>query len=259
MSPNTKMINNFTCTNCPPYQILSLIYDDIMHHVEYQRWAEYIQRIINEHNPGLLNIIDIGCGTGKLAFELHKLGFNVDGCDVSSEMLEIARRRNYRGSYIQCSLPELEGIDEEKYNICLSLYDTINYLPELQIVINSFNRIYNLLLPGSIFIFDAVSEALCKQYFNEIQESEVINDQYAYSRRSYYISKNSRQINEFTIFTPDGIFEERHIQTIFSFKDLEKAICTKTKFRLEFIYDEFTFNTIEKQSNRAHFVLKKEL
>ena len=65
------------------------------------------------------------------------------------------------------------------------------------------------------------------------------------------------QINEFTIFTPDGIFKEQHIQTIFSFNDLERTICTKTKFRLESIYDEFTFDSVEKKSNRAHFILKK--
>ena len=252
MALSANKIDNFTYINRPPYQILSLIYDDVMHHVEDRKWAKYIHRIINKHSPGLLNILDIGCGTGKLAFELHKLGFNVDGCDVSSEMLEIARQRNSTGSFFICSLPALKGIDEQKYNICLSLYDTINYLPDLNTVINAFDNIYKLLLPNGIFIFDAVSEAFCKQYFNEIQESEVINDQYAYSRRSYYNRKNNHQINEFTIFTPDGIFKEQHIQTIFSFNDLERAICTKTKFRLESVYDEFTFDSVEKKSNRSN-------
>jgi 2-polyprenyl-3-methyl-5-hydroxy-6-metoxy-1,4-benzoquinol methylase len=32
-------------------------------------------------------ILDAGCGTGRLLSPLHEEGYDVDGCDVSSDML----------------------------------------------------------------------------------------------------------------------------------------------------------------------------
>jgi len=43
-----------------------------------------------------LRIIDVGCGTGLVGVELEKGGFsNFDGIDISQEMIDIAKQRNY--------------------------------------------------------------------------------------------------------------------------------------------------------------------
>ena len=38
-------------------------------------------------------ILDAGCGAGRLLAPLRELGFDVDGCDASADMVERARRR----------------------------------------------------------------------------------------------------------------------------------------------------------------------
>ncbi len=42
---------------------------------------------------GYAALLDIGCGTGLLAFELHRRGFSVTGVDVSPSMLGVAAGR----------------------------------------------------------------------------------------------------------------------------------------------------------------------
>ena len=78
--------------------------------VLYDEWAgDYNRDLINEYGyiaPNItvnkfnvlhpnknIKIIDVGCGTGLVGKELSKLGYlNVDGYDISPEMLKIAKK-----------------------------------------------------------------------------------------------------------------------------------------------------------------------
>ena len=118
-------------------------------------------------------------------------------------------------------MPELSQISKKKFHLVTCLYDTMNYLLSLDVFTEALNRIYQLLQPEGSFIFDVVSENFCKLYFHHADEEEVVNENYAYSRKSYFNKATSQQFNHFTIFTPHGIFEEEHVQNIFSFSELD--------------------------------------
>ena len=119
------------------------------------------------------------------------------------------------------------------------------------------DRVYSLLPKNGLFIFDAVSDFFCKHFFNGYSENEVINSKFAYQRRSYFDTLKSLQINDFTIYTDDGIFEEKHIQKIYPFSQMEQVIRTHSSFQLVAIFEDFSFFTADNESNRAHFILKK--
>ena len=108
-----------------------------------------------------------------------------------------------------------------------------------------------------MFIFDVVGQKFCELYFNNVEEEEIIDRDYAYSRKSYYIKSTSEQINEFVIYTPAGIFEEKHVQRIYPLLDIEKIIKQETPFKILNIYEDFTFFNADTNSDRAHFVLKR--
>jgi SAM-dependent methyltransferase len=186
-----------------------------------------------------------------------KLGYNIQGCDPSPEMLKIAKRNNPGITFWPDSLPDLEHTTGSDFSLITCLYDTINYLQTLSDIQKSLIRISEVLRPNGYLIFDVVSEQFCKLYFDDTDEEEVVNEEYAYVRHSYYKRQTSEQINKFLIYSPAGIFEEVHIQKIYPFRILKQIINQKSPLRVLAVYDDFSFHPAGSNSGRAHFILRK--
>tara|TARA_Y100000310_G_C20672569_1_gene811125 strand:+ start:529 stop:1221 length:693 start_codon:yes stop_codon:yes gene_type:complete len=56
------------------------------------------------------DIMDMGCGSGAVGAHLMEHGFIVDGVDLSEQMLEKAKQRNYRKTY--CATAKMEELEE---------------------------------------------------------------------------------------------------------------------------------------------------
>lgn len=57
---------------------------------------------------GLRSILDGGCGTGRIALELARRGFDVVGVDVDPNMLGVARRKAPRMAWVEADLANLQ-------------------------------------------------------------------------------------------------------------------------------------------------------
>src|SRR5580658_6930104 len=58
--------------------------------------------------PEPASVLDAGCGTGRVAIELHRRGRRVVGIDLDPSMLEVARRK---APYIPWIQSDLAGPD----------------------------------------------------------------------------------------------------------------------------------------------------
>ncbi len=240
------------------YTKIAEVYDRMMLHVNYPRWAAYIEAMLRRADFDTeCALLDIGCGTGRFLGQICKFGFKGDGCDPSAEMLAIARKDLPQARFYQCGFPELEIIPENTYPIITSLYDTINYLPDTLTLEQSLNSVYHKLKTPGIFIFDTVTRLNCHHYFKNYSDSEKLDEKTAYFRESYYDEKENVQYNWIRIHTANGLFEEKHRQYIFSFREIKKVIKQKTKFELAHYYEDFTFQKANRRSGRIHFVLRK--
>ncbi len=241
-----------------PYTKSAQVYDRMMLHVNYPRWAAYIDALLQRAKVApTARILDVGCGTGRFLEEMHKLDYRGDGCDSSADMLAIARRRLPGSTFYHCGMPELAGIPAGKYPVITSLYDTINYLLNEDALAAALQRIYKILPTPGVLIFDAVSQANCRHYFKHYTDSEVLDDNTAYYRESYFEEKSKIQYNWLRIYDRQGVFEEMHRQYIFSFGQIKKIIQNRTDFELTHCFSEFTFRRATASCNRAHFVLRK--
>ncbi|UCF64938.1 MAG: class I SAM-dependent methyltransferase [bacterium] len=240
-----------------PYTALAPIYNHVMRHVNYRQWAEYIQSLISKKNIKVQRILDVGCGTGNFIYEMNRMGYWIDGCDPSEAMIEYARTKNPGLSFWVDKLPRLVHSPSATYQLLTCLYDTMNYLPSLEVYGLALNRIYQLLQPGGYFVFDVVSEKFCQMYFHYADEEEVVNSDFAYSRKSYYKKATSQQVNHFTIYSPQGIFEEEHIQKILPYSKIKHLIIRETPFEIEAVFENFSFDEAGANSDRAHFILKR--
>jgi SAM-dependent methyltransferase len=79
----------------PPYRRSAVVYDAIYRNVADERtaMAELVHRWIQEHaTSGGRRLLDVACGTGWY-LPLWQRHYEVEGIDLSAEMLEVARAR----------------------------------------------------------------------------------------------------------------------------------------------------------------------
>ncbi len=107
----------------------------------------------NGINDGL--VVDLGCGTGLLARELIDAGYRVFGVDISEAMIELARNRapeaEFRvGSLFEVGIPRCEAVT--------AISEVLNYVfdAENEDLGRVFRRVYDALVPGGVFVFDAL-------------------------------------------------------------------------------------------------------
>ncbi|MBD1880667.1 class I SAM-dependent methyltransferase [Coleofasciculus sp. FACHB-T130] len=112
-----------------------------------------ILAILRQHGIQDGLIVDLGCGSGLSAEELVRTGYQVLGVDISADMIEIARCRVPMAEFQLGSLFKVEIPD---CNAVISISECFNYLfdPDHQTLTQVFQRIYDALTPGGVFIFD---------------------------------------------------------------------------------------------------------
>ena len=88
--------------------------------------------------PSQLQILDLPCGTGRLASVLLESGFRVEGVDISAAMLEVARRKlasfGDRFSTRVGDVRELARTDRKRYDAALCARVLMHFPLDEQIV-----------------------------------------------------------------------------------------------------------------------------
>ena len=114
-------------------------------HTHAYLWAPVLQ-ILSAHTPG--RIIDIGCGSGSLANELHRLGWAVTGIDPSESEVAAANR----------AYPHLAISLGSAYDDLREIHGTFPAAVSLEVIEHCTSpreycrQIFNVLEPGGVFI-----------------------------------------------------------------------------------------------------------
>ncbi|HEY2724791.1 MAG TPA: class I SAM-dependent methyltransferase [Pseudonocardiaceae bacterium] len=111
------------------------IHDKPMDRAMLAVFAELVQA------TGNTDVVDIGCGPGRVTARLNSLGLNAFGIDLSSEMVALARREHPGLRFEEGSMTALELPDGELGGIS-AWYSTI-HIPRVQLpaVFAGFHRI----------------------------------------------------------------------------------------------------------------------
>ncbi|TGK25850.1 class I SAM-dependent methyltransferase [Leptospira yasudae] len=149
-----------------PYSGFSSVYDAVMREVQYRRWSEFILSSYSAHCETIFpkSILDLGCGTCRLWEEFPDL-VELTGIDSSSEMLEIARKKEIGGELILSDLLQFD-LSPRKFDLILSTHDTLNYLNDERELKQVFSKIRSHLAPDGIFFFDISSLYNFKNHFD---------------------------------------------------------------------------------------------
>ncbi|MBN2104365.1 class I SAM-dependent methyltransferase [bacterium] len=233
-----------------PYHAIAGFYDDLMSHVNYRLWADYIEECFKKFGKNIHSVLDVGCGTGSMVLELKRRGFWAAGFDISLPMVYMARskgmKRVWQGDLCQPAVKNWDAL--------LCLYDTIHYIPKDKIT-QVFRQLFYSLRIHGILVFDIVTEHHVKQCWAGYTEKGRENGFY-YTRQCWYNARKSCQHTEFNILIDNqkNIYYEHHKQWIYpvSFYIEQAEACG---FEYYGHFDDFTFEPGNNHSERIHVVL----
>jgi len=132
------------------------IYDEIMRTVPYRLWYDYLNEIMDYYQLEAEKVLDLACGTGNMSLIYAKNSYQVTGVDRSKEMLEIADKKAREvGADIRFINADLcEYRTDEKYDLAISLFDSLNYILDKDNLRKVFTNVYQSLKKDGFFIFD---------------------------------------------------------------------------------------------------------
>ena len=218
------------------YNEFASVYDIFMDETPYEEWKDRIVEILRNHNITDGLVLDLGCGTGTMTELLAAEGYDMTGVDLSEDMLyEAMEKRTQSGQdilYLCQDMREFElyGTMRAIVSVC----DSINYLTDINDVIQTFKLVNNYLDPNGLFIFD----------FNTVHKYKKIGDSTIAETRddSAFVWNNfydkATKLNQYdvTFFSKksDGNYErfdETHLQRGYTLSEIKSCIeATGMKF-----------------------------
>lgn len=146
-------------TASPPEEYIEQVFDScserfdecLVNDLEYavpQQMREYFSKIILQSAPGF-TALDLGCGTGLAAQSFSDICENIDGVDLSANMLQVASSKNIYSHLSKSNISDYLRQCSKKYDLILSS-DVFTYLGELE---NIFILLNGVALAGGFFCF----------------------------------------------------------------------------------------------------------
>lgn len=149
------------------YSVIAPLYDRI-NGDQYRPYASFLQEAFRRYAAiPVREVLDLGCGTGRIAAQLADEGYDLVALDHSPEMLNIAREQNAgKNTLLLCQ----DMRDFELYGTVQAVYssfDCLNYLRTTEELRRVFTLVHLYLEPGGLFVFDVNTAYRLETVFGE--------------------------------------------------------------------------------------------
>lgn len=246
------------------YKALAPIYDYLMNEIDYDEWSDFVDELIQTHHPEAQTLLELACGTGSHALSLEELEtYDITATDLSAEMLEEAKAKaTFRNSTITWKQADMLHLDMgTTYDVVVSLYDSINYMMNLDDVIKVMKNAKAHLNEDGVFIFDFTTPANSEEGAEDMNDEGTSPDGYRFVRKSYYLPSERIHCNEIEIekLSADKKsvvqkMREVHRQRIYTLAEMKNAAAAAG---LEWLaaYGSFDLDKATEKSHRITVVL----
>lgn len=154
-----------------PFREYAQYYDLLYQDKDYASEARFVAGLVGrfvEKPAQHTDILDLACGTGRHAIELARMEYFVEGSDLSSDMVTVARERAKQAGlpirFHNESFQNCNRIDK-KYDAVIAMFSAIDYLTDYVDFARTLENIQGLLREGGVFVFDCWNgNAVIKDY-----------------------------------------------------------------------------------------------
>lgn len=247
------------------FQDYAYYYNTFYQNKDYKAEAEQVSFLLNKYGKNINKLLNFGCGTGNHDIELTKLGYLCQGIDMSSEMIELAKRNAEKEAVqIKFSVEDIrQYISMERYDAVISLFHVMSYQNKNDDILAAFRSARKALDADGIFIFDVwygpgvLSEKPCVRV-KEIEDQR--NKLIRIAKPVMYDKKNVVDVNyEILVFEKENklvnVFNETHSMRYF-FRPELKFFLNETGFELIDNLDCKTLGPTDYNSWTSYFIAR---
>jgi SAM-dependent methyltransferase len=143
-----------------PFREYAQYYDLLYRDKDYARETQFVVRLFDQwiSKPAdQIEVLDLACGTGRHAQQLARLGYRVEGSDISADMIFVAKEQaNHLNLNIRYYNESFQTADRiaRKYDAVIIMFSAINYLTDYNEFSKTLANIKSLLRDGGVLIFD---------------------------------------------------------------------------------------------------------
>ncbi|MCC5916301.1 MAG: class I SAM-dependent methyltransferase [Cryomorphaceae bacterium] len=202
--------------------------------------------------PKTSHILDVACGRGRHARQLHQMGYSVTGIDLSEENIIFAGKHQSENLFFQIG-DMRQNMGQNKYDMALNLFTSFGYFDQQEENQQVFNRIFEALKPGGIFVFDYLNAHLLENIEWQREEKQI--DDIHFSIRKKIIDK--KIIKEISVQKED--FKDQFFEQVaLLYPENFKTMLLTSGFTLEKIWGDYNLSPFSKNtSNRFIFSARK--
>jgi ubiquinone/menaquinone biosynthesis C-methylase UbiE len=246
------------------YGELAAVYDVLMMVVPHRTWLSRIEKSVRLRGRSPKSALDIACGTGIVTETLFRRGYKpTAGFDLSESMIQIARTKaqakNLEIDYHIADAATL-NLPEQRFDLLVSMFDSINYILEPEAVQQAFHRFYAHASPRAILAFDMNTPyALSAGMFTQQDLEAVVRHNWI----SHYdeVARLCRVEMDFWVTDPhtneERTFHETHWQRAYSIKDI-KTWLTKAGWTKIEVFGNYSDRPPGPRTDRWLFVCERD-
>ena len=150
------------------YDQMAAHYDAFTAHHDYQVWLGALLKAARAHGLVGRRLLDVGCGTGKSFLPLIDQDWQICGCDISAEMIAIAREK--APSTVQLEVADMRALPSfGEFDLVWCLDDAINYLLDPDDLVSALCAMRSNLAARGLLVFDVNTLLTYRTFFAETQ------------------------------------------------------------------------------------------
>lgn len=232
------------------YSNISTIYNDLVRHVNYSGWADYLNELIAKYQIKTDFVLELASGTGRM----------LPAMKLSSK-LTILSYKSFRmidqapADAVKMCLDMTEIPFKQKFDLVISCFDSVNHLSTRESLIKFFNEVKRVLVSGGYLLFDIVTEqnsyAYVGSYSKKRKQGNLI-----YQQASNYDPVRKIHKNSFVINLPDNTkIEEDNYEYIYSTEMIDELL-KECKFTIMKKFEAFTLKGVSQKTFRIQYVTR---
>jgi SAM-dependent methyltransferase len=238
-------------------------YEPFAHFYE-QYWCEevppaiftVIERLLLPELARGSSILDVCCGTGYTVARLERMGYSVTGLDGSRRMLQCAKTRAPRSSFVLADARSFHAA--QKFDAALSTFDSLNHLLTQEDLEAAMRNVHGALAAGGLFLFDMNLESGFLNHWADY--FSIVEERAACILRGHYDREKKIGRYDITMFRlRDKAWQRtdaRITERCYSMKEIKGAL-RAAGFREFSVYDARRDMGLEDHTGRKFFLARK--